>query len=445
MQQYSPCGTAALFDTVTPPNGGTTSKSPWCSGPRNPDRGRFETPSSHGSDAHWRRDEINRAFEFARQLAREASDGKEYRELKEFRKTSFASGVERFAQSDPVFAVTAECWDQNPYLIGTPKGTIELRTGMMRPADPADAITKVTAVGPAADADCPIWMRFLSQATDGDCGMIRFLQQWCGYCLTADTREHALLFLHGPGGNGKSVFQNVVTGILRDYATPAPTETFTVALGDRHPTELAALCGARLVAASETEQGRIWAEVRIKQVTGGDEISARYMRGDFFRFKPGFKLMVVGNHVPKLETVDPAIRRRFNVVPFMHQPETPDPALEEKLRDEWPQIFRWMIVGCLEWQKNGLQRPSRVIAATEDYFSDQDLLGQWLAECCETDQRRADWKESSTELYCSWGEFAKRASEKPGSLKAFSMALGKRIERQRGEGARGFKGIKLKR
>jgi putative DNA primase/helicase len=206
--------------------------------------------------ARWRRDEINRAFEFVRQIAREVSEGKELKELKEFRKTAFATGVEKFSQSDAAFAVTADYWDRDPYLLGTPEGTVDLRTGALRPSAPSEGITKATAVAPSARNDCPVWECFLRETTGGDRDMERFLQQWAGYCLTGDIREHALVFAHGPGGNGKSVFLNTVAGIMADYSTPAPSDTFTVSIGDRHPTELAALCGARLVAASETEHGR---------------------------------------------------------------------------------------------------------------------------------------------------------------------------------------------
>jgi putative DNA primase/helicase len=194
--------------------------------------------------ARWRRDETNLAFEFVRRIAREISEGKEHKELKEFRKTGFASGVEKFAQVDRAFAVTADYWDRDPFLLGTPGGTVDLRTGIVRPGDPLDGITKSTAVASSSHTDCPEWDRFLRETTGGDRDMVRFLQQWAGYCLTGDIREHALVFAHGPGGNGKSVFLNTLTGIMADYSTPAPSDTFTVSIGDRHPTELAA-CAAR--------------------------------------------------------------------------------------------------------------------------------------------------------------------------------------------------------
>ncbi len=180
---------------------------------------------------------------------------------------------------------------------------MDLRTGRLRPSRPEEGITRITSVAPTEAADCPIWNSFIDEATNGDVGLALFLQQWFGYCLTGDVSEHALMFGHGDGGNGKGVVLNTIVGILGDYAVVAPPDTFTASHNDRHPTELAMLRGARLVAASETEQGRTWAENRIKQLTGGDPISARFMRGDFFTFKPEFKLTIIGNHPPSLANV----------------------------------------------------------------------------------------------------------------------------------------------
>ena len=158
----------------------------------------------------------------------------------------------------------------------------------------------------------------------------RFLQQMAGYCLTGDISEHALFFVYGTGGNGKGVFLNTVAGILGDYAATAAMDTFTASQGDRHPTDLAMLRGARLVTAAETEEGRAWAESRIKQLTGGDPITARFMRQDFFTFQPAFKLVIVGNHKPVLRNVDEAARRRFNIIPFTRKPPKPDQAARGK-------------------------------------------------------------------------------------------------------------------
>lgn len=332
--------------------------------------------------SHWQANRDHLAFHWARNLARKLNRNAEFKTKAITGKTAFAGGVEKFAQRDRNFAVTADIWDRDAFLLGTPGGTVDLKTGQLREARREDHITKAAAVAPAAAMDCPTWFAFLNQATAGDAHLIRFLSQWAGYCLTGSTREHALLFIYGPGGNGKSVFLNTVAGILADYCTTAPMDTFTSSPGDRHPTDLAMLRGARLVTATETEEGRAWAEAKIKQMTGGDPVTARFMRQDFFTFTPAFKLTIAGNHKPALKNVDDAARRRFNVVPFTHKPEKPDRDLEAKLRAEWPGILRWMITGCLDWQRNGLDRPAVVTEATAEYFEAQDTIGRWMAERC---------------------------------------------------------------
>lgn len=330
---------------------------------------------------HWKEDSTYRAFSYARELVAEANRNSEFKEQAITGKASFCGGVERFARTDPVHAVVPEDWDKDPYLLATPGGTVDLRRGTLRPASPNDMMTRVTAVAPY-EAPCPKWLQFLQEATNRDEELMTFLKRWCGYCLTGDTREHALVFGYGPGGNGKSVFLNILSKIMGDYATVAAMDTFTASHGDRHSTDLAMLRGARLVTASETEEGRAWAESRIKQMTGGDPITARFMRQDNFTFQPQFKLTIVGNHKPVLKNVDEAARRRFNIVPFIHKPNSPDKDLELKLQEEWPGILHWMIQGCLEWQREGMPRPAVVREATAEYFEAQDTFGQWLAERC---------------------------------------------------------------
>jgi putative DNA primase/helicase len=370
---------------------------------------------------YWRLERTKLAFAWARDLARELAQAKAAKARVVCGKTSFAAGVERFAQADRAFAMTSELWDPDRYLLGTPDGTIDLQTGKIKPPCPDDFITRITAVTPAQTADCAVWLRFLREATAEDDDLISYLRSFCGYLLTGDTREHALLFIYGPGGNGKTVFLNTVSAILGDYARVAAMETFTSAPTDKHPTDLAMLRGARLVCATETEEGRAWAESRIKQLTGGDPISARFMRQDFFTYIPAFKLVFIGNHKPALRNVDDAARRRFNIVPFLNKPPTPDQHLEQKLRAEWPGILRWMIDGCLAWQRDGLVRPAIVAEATNEYFSEQDILRQWVEECCETGGRNLS--ETSATLFQSWSAYAIASGEKPGTKKWFSQSL----------------------
>jgi P4 family phage/plasmid primase-like protien len=332
---------------------------------------------------HWAKDETRLAFTWARQLIASLNRNTHSKTRATTGRAAFAAAVEQFAKADEAFAVTSSVWDRDPWLLCTPEGVVDLRTGNLRSADRANYMTKITAIAPTQTIDCPRWHRFLHEVTGGDDALIRFLQQWFGYTLTGSTQEEALLFVYGPGGNGKGKLLSAVQGILGTYCRTAAMETFTASQGgDRHPTDLAMLNGARMVCASETEEGRSWAEVRIKQLTGNDVIAARFMRRDFFEYRPQFKLTIIGNHKPTLKNVDDAARRRFNIVPFRFKPDPVDRQLNDKLRAEWPGILRWMIDGCLDWQQHGLLRPRAVLDATAEYFAAQDYFGRWLAECC---------------------------------------------------------------
>ena len=252
----------------------------------------------------------------------------------------------------------------------------------------------------------------------GDTELIGFLQRVAGYALTGSTVEHALFFLYGTGANGKGVLLNTLTGIFGDYATIAAMETFTASNSERHPTDLAMLRGARLVSAQETEEGRRWAEAKIKSLTGGDPISARFMRMDFFTYVPQFKLLIAGNHKPGLQGVDEAIRRRLNLVPFAVTipPAERDLRLPEKLGAEWPAILRWAIDGCLEWRRRGLDQPQAVRAATDEYLADEDVFARWLGEFC---QRTAWCHETTAELFASWRKYCEQTGEQAGTEKRF--------------------------
>lgn len=377
----------------------------------------------------WRKDSTALAFHFARQLGRELTDGQ-----RSMNKASVAGGAERFARADPVHATTADQWDKDPMLLGTPKGVVDLTTGQLRPAIADDMITKLTAVGPE-EGEPTRWLTFLDEALAGDTATIAFLQQWFGYCLTGSTQEHALAFLYGPGGNGKSVCINTMAAIFGDYAQTSTMDTFTASKFDKHTTDLAMLKGARLVTASETEEGRAWAEARIKSLTGGDPITARFMRQDNFTFRPEFKLMIAGNHAPSLRNVDEAMRRRLLIVPFTNTPKVRNPSLEDDLRSEHGKILSWAIEGCLFWQDLGLIRPKSIEAATDEYFADQDLFGQWLDDRCLRGERRS---EKPTILFMSWSSYAKARGDQAGTMKGFAAELKKRGFTQKKSGASRF-------
>jgi putative DNA primase/helicase len=394
--------------------------------------------------SRWRFDVTLHAYDLARAICREASSECNKQKLA----AANASGktvaaVERLARADRRIAATVEQWDRDPWALNTPDGVTDLRTGKMLPHRAEDYITQTTAVAPK-HGDCPIFFAFLHRVTNGDAELISYLRRVLGYALTGLTIEHALFFAYGTGANGKSVFLSTVSGILADYHKTAAPETFTVSHSDRHLTELARLRGARMVSVTETEEGRRWAESRIKQMTGGDVIAANFMRQDQFEFRPVFKLFVAGNHKPGLRSVDEAIRRRLNLIPFTVTipPDERDGELVEKLKAEWPGILAWMIDGCLEWQKRGLNAPKVVREATEAYLSAEDALAAWIDEKCERDPK--SWA-SSSDLYKSWAAHADRAGEHPGSQKAFSQSIESRgFQRHRLNRAQGFYGLRLR-
>jgi P4 family phage/plasmid primase-like protien len=393
---------------------------------------------------HWQKETTLRAYDLARLVCRDAARRCNNRKVSTKLSTAATvSAVERLARADRRHAATTEEWDRDLWALNTPGGVIDLRSGAGRPHDRAECITKISTSTPKGE--CPTWRAFLATVTGGDPELQAYLARMAGYALTGVTSEHALFFLYGTGANGKSVFVNTLAAILGDYATNAPMDTFMVAQGERHPTDVAGLRGARLVTSIETEQGRRWAESKLKALTGGDKISARFMRQDFFEFTPQFKLVVAGNHKPAIRNVDIAMRRRLHMVPFtVTIPDHKrDQALPQKLLAERDGILAWAVAGCLEWQRSGLKPPVSVVAATEEYFEAEDALGRWLDECC---RRTINGFETTADLFAAWKTWADGAGEFVGSQKRFSENLSARNfdkGREPGTGRQGFLGLSL--
>jgi len=380
------------------------------------------------------------------------------------KKTIYA--IATLAGTDRRHAASLEEFDVNPMTLNTPEGIVDLATGRASPHDPAAKMTRITPVGPRLTAGrltagkptagssgglkdamlsaaAPRWERYLHEATGGDKELQAYLKRIAGYCLTGSIEEHAVFFAFGPGGAGKSVFLNALSGIMGDYATTAPMDVFTVSRGERHPTELAMLAGRRLVIATETEEGRRWDEAKLKAITGGDRITARQMRQDFFSFLPTFKLFMAGNYRPTVRSVDAAMRRRLNIVPFQHVPPKPDKKLSDRLKREWPGILAWAVEGALDWQKIGLSPPDAVRAATGDYFEAEDVIGRWIEERCAVG---VDQAALTRELFGDWRAWAEVAKEWIGKERQFADALKARGFKPRRftGGQHGFSGIGLK-
>jgi putative DNA primase/helicase len=328
--------------------------------------------------ACWNFDDTLHVFDMVRDICREAAllSGKSSH-ITPSAKT--VAAVERLARSDRRLAATTKQWDAQSWLLTTGDeiegATFDLSSGLDRSPQASDYITRRTACKAAPPGTPhPLFSAFLDRITHGDEALQQFLQRYVGYCLSGITVEHVFVFGHGTGANGKGTFLNTIQGIFGNYATTAHMSTFMASRTEQHPTDLAKLAGARLVVAQETQKGRRWDEVKIKAITGGDTITARFMRQDFFDFVPTFKIFVTGNYKPTLSAVDEAMHRRLLLVPFSVQipQDERDPKLFDRLKPEWPAILRWAIEGCLAWQALGLEPPASVLEATAQYFSDQD-------------------------------------------------------------------------
>ena len=398
----------------------------------------------------WVRDETLMVQDQVRQTLREiantiASDPKlknAERQAERIASYRTLQAVERTARTYRHVATHPDEWDADLWALNTPGGVVDLRTGAMRPHHVSDRFTKITSVTPGGQ--CPTWQQFLDRATGGNTELQAFLKRMCGYALTGEIREHALFFVYGTGGNGKGTFLNTITHIMGDYQRVSGAETFTESPGDRHTTELARLQGARLVTAQETEEGKRWAESRIKALTGGDPITARFMRQDDFTYMPQFKLVIVGNHKPSFRNVDEAIRRRLHLIPFTANipASERDPLLPQKLKAEAGGILAWMIEGCTEWAIHGLNPPSVVKESTEQYLGSEDSLQQWLDECCDLGTGFA----TSKALFASWSAWCEASGEFVGTMKRLMAKLESRgiTTGHKWRGERGCLGITIK-
>lgn len=317
-------------------------------------------------------------------------------------------------------AVAHEALDSDPWSLNTRTGTVDLRTGEQRPHRREDMHTKVAGAGVGAVA-CPVWVSFLTRIMGGDAEMVAFIQRVVGYCLTGSTREQCLFILYGNGSNGKSTFLDTIRTVFGDYAQHARAETFVRdRKGGGIPNDVAALRGARLVTASEPEQGAQLDESLIKEMTGDAAISARFMRQEFFTFTPQFKVLLATNHRPVIRGTDHGIWRRIRLVPFLEtiREDEKDRDLGKKLEAEADAILAWGIEGARLWSLHGLQEPSAVREATDDYRADMDVLADFLAEKCSL-----HGVSTNTELYKAFMEWQQANGEKPRSQKWLTRAL----------------------
>ena len=329
--------------------------------------------------------------------------------------------------------VLAEQLDADLHLLNVANGTVDLRTGELRPHDPRDLITKLAPVAYDPDASAPRWLAFQNSITNGDADLIAWKRRAFGYTATGETREQALVIAYGRGSNGKSTEQEVIADALGDYADVAAFTTFAAGRnGQVKRFGLAHLAGARYVRATEGNAGDQLAEGTVKAITGGDTITAEFKGRDEFTFKPRMKLWLGTNHRPNVSGTDEGIWRRLRLVPYPVRFERPtkanpnpphpiDADLPDKLRDELPGILAWIVAGAREWYAHGLGECEAVTGATDDYRADMDTLGDFMRECVSTSDPGG--RELSSRLLDAHRGWCRGNRQAPLDAKAFKTAL----------------------
>jgi putative DNA primase/helicase len=355
-------------------------------------------------------------------------------------------GIEHaLSMAETLLPVRANELDAEPWLLNCESGTVDLRTGWLRKHDRADKITKLAPVRFDPGAQAPRFERFISEILPTE-DVRAFVQRYLGYALTGSTREQCFVIALGAGANGKSVLSESVRHVLGDYAADTPTDTIMCSKNSRGTeSDVARLRGSRFVTAKEIGEGRRLDEARVKQLVGGDTVTARFLFREWFEFVPNFKLWIYANHRPQIRGTDEGIWRRIMLVPFevVIPPEQRDGCLPDALRAESPGILAWLVRGCIEWQRGGLRPPPAVLAATQQYRAESNDVARFVDECCV----RADYaKAGAAELFAAFQRWSREqgSDQQPLTQKSFGerlAALG--FEPARSKAARFWQGIGL--
>jgi putative DNA primase/helicase len=401
----------------------------------------------------WKEDTKGRAVELAKQTLRlllaDAAliedDRQRNRRIKDIIGSERASrirGMLELAQSQPPCPIDPDELDADPWLWNCTNGTLDLNTGHLREARRDDLLTKQAPVSHDPHAQAPVWRGFLNRVLP-DPEVREFVQRAAGYCMVGGNPEQILLILYGSGANGKSTFLETTRALFGAYGQQAPPETF-LERRDSIPNDVARLRGARLVAATEIAEGRRLNEPLIKRMTGGDTMTARFMRSEYFEFQPQFTPWLATNHRPEIRGTDEAIWRRIRLIPFTEtipQAER-DGNLKDKLRAELPGILNWALDGCLAWQADGLNTPPGVTVATSEYRGEMDLIGGFLEDCCHVDDSA---RELSAALYAAYHTHAKSNGNDPITSQTFGRRLSERgFKRLSSRAGRTWEGVRLK-
>ena len=363
----------------------------------------------------WAPDDGLKRFDYARKVARETAavlTDKQAALARKIASNGTVSSIVALSRSDPRISIPVDAWDSDSMALNTPNGVVDLKSGNIRPRA-GDFVTRCARCTPDSSIATPTWLHFLDTVFDHDEEMIEFMRRLLGYFITADRREQKIFFAHGIGSNGKSTLFNFFQWLCGDYALDLPAEVLMTQRNPGHPTELAQLRGIRIAISGEIERGSHWAEARINRLTGEETLTARVMRGDPFTFTQTQKHLVVGNHKPRLDGSDPALIRRFVLIPFdaVFSAGQRDMTMIDKLKKEAPGVLAWIVQGSVEWFRDGLQIPSKISNSSAEYMEENDDIGTWMVECCLMESgsplsKAADLYESYSTWIKARGQFA---------------------------------------
>ncbi|MEB8101027.1 phage/plasmid primase, P4 family [Staphylococcus xylosus] len=351
--------------------------------------------------------------------------------------------VNMMKECEHLLPVTNETFDNDFNLFNVQNGFIDLKAGKLSDHERKNYFTKISHVEYTDKSDCPKWDEFLDDIFLGNQELVRFIQRAVGYSLSGYTSEQVLFVLYGNGRNGKSVFLDILNEIFGNYSTNIQPQAIMASKNqsDASP-EIAKLDGARLVTTTEPNEGERFDEGLLKQLTGGDRVSARKLYENEFEFTPQFKLWMATNHKPYVRGRDEGIWRRFVIIPFDKQIPLHeiDRDLTKKLKRELPAIMRWCVDGFLEWQRIGLSEPKIIKEQRDEYRTEMDSISAFIEECCETDYK---FKISASELFSAYDSWAKRNNQHKMTNVKFAAEMLKKFERTTIKGKRYYRGLKI--
>ena len=334
-----------------------------------------------------------------------------YRHAKRSQSKSAIEAMIWLARSEPGIPARLTQFDADGWVLNVSNGTLDLRAGVLRPHRRDDLISNIVEVEFDANADCELWDSFLWRVLDHNEELYNYLRRFVGYLLVGDTSEQSLHFLYGLGANGKSVFCEMLIRLLGDYAVAVSPDLLMLRRHSGIPNDVARLRVVRVALMNETAQGARFDEAKLKDLTGGDTLTARFLHQEFFDFRPSHRILIRGNHKPSIAGTDDGIWRRLRLVPFSVQipADEQDRDLLRKLESELSGILNWALVGCREWQAHGLKPPPIIVEAVRQYREESDTLGRFIVECCET--RKLGQVKSSVLFKC-YQDFCEAAGER---------------------------------